>query len=888
MKSLTIIDTFGFFFRSFYALPPLKSKKGFPTGLLTGFVNFINNLIEQEKSDYIVFALDSEGPSFRSQIDPNYKAQRPTPPEELLQQLPIAISWIEKMGLKNLAKEGFEADDIIASLVKCAKDRNIKVRIVSHDKDLYQLIEDQKVVLYDPIKRVEIDEEGAKKKFGVPPKMIRDYLALVGDSADNIPGVKGIGPKTAVKLLQKYGSIENIYDHIDEIEPPRIRKLLMEGKEKAFLSKKLVTLRDDVFDSCSIEEFHLPSINPLVKIADDLIEYDITAILKKIKSNVMIEKEKNRVDFETITLQNSKSLMEAIESIPEYALVAFDTETDSLDTKKANLVGFSFAFDEEKAYYVPVAHNYLGVGDQVGLEDAIKAIEKLFAHRIVGHNLKFDLSLIYRYIDEEMQNFADTMILAWLVDPQGSVGLDSVVKRYLDYDLISYKETVKKGEDFSKVPIETASRYASEDAMATLLIYHKLRQKLEEQGAAHLLKEADEVEFPFVNTLIAMERAGIKIDIDFFQQLEEKTQKRLQELTQKIYELAGMSFNLNSTKQLASVLFEKLHLPPLKKTKSGYSTDEITLQALKEKHPIIEYILEYRELFKLKSTYIDPLIKHAKKNEEHRIFTSFVQTGTATGRLASKNPNLQNIPVKTELGRQIRYGFVAKEGHLLVGIDYSQIELRLLAHFSGDPALVEAFQQNRDIHLETAIRLFGKAEAKAKRNIAKSINFGLIYGMGSRKLAQTLGIGTKEAKEIIESYFAAFPTVKSYLASIEQFAKEKGYVQTLLGRRRYFDFAAANGAQMAAFLREATNTVFQGSAADLIKMSMNKIHRTIKDEHLPAAMLLQIHDELIFEIKEEYAKELAQEFKEIMQTIYPLRVPIECSVGIAHRWGDLK
>ena len=886
MKTLTVIDTFGFFFRSFYALPPLKSKEGFPTGLLTGFINFINSLISEHKSDYIVFALDSEGPSFRAEIDPNYKAQRPEPPEELKQQLPIAIEWIEKMGFATLARERMEADDIIASLVRCAKERGIKVVIVSHDKDLYQLIDDDHVVLYDPIKKEEINEEKALKKFGVPPKLVRDYLALVGDSADNIPGVRGIGPKTAVKLLEQFGSLEAIYENLDKIEPPRIRRLLEEGKEIAFLSKKLVQLDDHALESCDIESYHVPDINPIVKIADDLIKLDITAILRKIKAAPIIEKPKERIAFEAICLDTKEKLFSVIDSIPDGAIVAFDTETDDLDTKNAKIVGFSFCYDEAKAYYVPIGHNYLGVGDQVALADALEAVRRLFRFFIVGHNLKFDLGLLYRHGIERKRDFADTMLLAWLLDPESSVGLDSVAKRMLGHDMIAYKETVKKGEDFSNVAIDAACRYASEDAYITYLLYFKLLDA-HKAKSSHLIEEARKVEYPLVNTLIAMEFAGIKLDVEFFQKLAASTKERLEALTARIYELAGTEFNINSTKQLASVLFEQLGLPPVKKTKSGYSTNEATLQALRGKHPIIELILEYRELFKLKSTYIDPLLEHAKKDAHHRIYTHFVQTGTATGRLASKNPNLQNIPIKTEVGRRIRYGFIAEEGYKLVGIDYSQIELRLLAHFSKDPALLEAFRKGRDIHTETAIKLFGESEAAAKRHIAKSINFGLIYGMGSKKLAETLGISTKEAKAIIESYFRSFPTVKSYLESIQEFAKSHGYVETLLGRRRYFDFASATGARLAAFLREAVNTVFQGSAADLIKMAMNAIDKELQGEG-DARMLLQIHDELIFEVPQERAEEFAHRFKELMEGIYTLEVPLECSVAIADRWGDLK
>jgi len=887
MKTLTIIDTFGFFFRNYYALPPLKSKKGFPTGLLTGFINFIFNLSREDNSDFLLFALDSEGPSFREKIDKNYKAQRPETPTDLLVQLPVAIKWIEEMGFKQLRKDGYEADDIIASIVRCAKKKGIKVRIVSHDKDLYQLIDDGKVVIYDPIKKEEIDEEKAKKKFGVEPKYINDFLSLTGDTADNIPGVKGIGPKTAAKLINEFGTLEEIYKNIDKVKPDRVRKLLEDGKTKAFLSKKLVQLKDDLFEDCDLKEYRLPEINPIIKIADELIEYDITSVLNRLKAKPLIDKKEEQLQFEAILLDTPQKLQKVIKTIPKDAIVAFDTETDSLDTKEAKLVGFSFCFDKTKAYYVPIGHNYLGVEKQVPLNDGILAIKEILKRKFFGHNLKFDLSLLYKYGIDEAQPFADTMILAWLINPESSLGLESLAKRYFSHSMITFKETVKKGEDFSLVNIEKAAKYAAEDAYVTYLLYFELIKELKEQNASHLLEEAKEVEYPFINILIWMERTGIKIDIDFFENLLVKTDKRLDELTKKIYELAGIQFNINSTKQLGNILFEKLKLPPIKKTKTGYSTNEAVLNELKDKHKIIQEILEYRELFKLKSTYIEPLLKLGKKDKNNRIYTSFIQTGTATGRLSSKNPNLQNIPVKTEVGREIRYGFIADDEKLLIGIDYSQIELRLLAHFSKDPSLVKAFFKGSDIHLETAKKLFGE-DAENKRNIAKSINFGLIYGMGSRKLSQTLGISVKEAKEIIESYFASFPTVKSFLESIENFAKEHGYVETLLGRRRYFDFAYANPAQVAAYLRESTNTVFQGSAADLIKLAMNKIKKEICEKKYPANLILQIHDELIFEVGEKEAENLANIFKDRMENIYKLNVPLRCSVSIAKRWGELK
>ena len=894
MKTLTVIDTFGFFFRSFYALPPLKNSEGFPTGLLTGFANLILNLEKEYPTDYLLFALDAPGPSFRQKIDPNYKAQRPEAPPELKQQLPVAIKWIEKMGLSKLSLDNYEADDVIASMVKCAREQGIKVRIVSHDKDLYQLIDDRHVVLFDPIRKVEIDEEACLQKYGIHPKQFTDYQALIGDSSDNVPGVPGIGPKTAVKLLTQFHSLDGIYEHIDEVKPERIRNLLIKHKEDAYRSRELVTLRDDIFDNCDLTAFRMPPTDPLVKIRDELERYEMRNILRRLKreegSTQPSQKTPRRDTFEAVLIDDAEKLFAILEKIDEKTPVAIDTETDDLDIRRAALVGFSFCFEEGRAYYVPVGHNYLGVGRQLSMEDAKKAFEILLKKRFFGHNLKFDLGLLYRLFSfDEVEPFADTMLLAWLVDPEGAVGLDRLALRYFGHEMVAFKDTVKKGENFSGVPIEEATKYAAEDAWMSYRLYFKLTEMLRLQGAERLIDEAKEVEYPFINVLIAMERHGIAVDIGRFESLKSEIGGRLVALTREIYELAGREFNINSPKQLGEILFGVLGLPGGKKTKSGgYSTNEKVLDGLRGSHPIVEKLLAYRELHKLMSTYIEPLLKLAKEDPGHRVHTSFIQTGTATGRLSSKNPNLQNIPVKTEEGRRIREGFVAGEGYLLVGIDYSQIELRFLAHFSEDPVLTEAFRQNKDIHMETAIRLFGPEEAAKKRNIAKTVNFGLLYGMGSRKLAQTLGISTKEAKAIIENYFASFPTVKSFLESIEKKAKEQGFVETLLGRRRYFDFEHANAMQLAAYLREAGNTVFQGSTADLIKLAMLEIHRIIREESLDAAILLQIHDELIFEIAQKDAEPLSKRFSEVMENIVSLKIPLKTSINIGHRWSELK
>jgi DNA polymerase-1 len=886
VKTLTIIDTFGFFFRNYFALPYLKSKDGFPTGLLTGFINFISLINKEHGTDYLLFALDSKEKTIRSEIYPQYKANRPTPPEDLQKQLPVAIEWIKKMGFKSLEVPGYEADDIIADIASDAKKKGIKVQIVSSDKDLYQLIDDDKVLVYDPMKKVKINEEECIKKFGVKPSQIVDYLALVGDSSDNIPGVKGIGPKGARTLLREFGSLENIYKNLDKISNPRTKKLLESSKESAFLSYKLASLHYGIVKNINYNEFVFPSTNPILKIEDELKRYDMKTVLKRASKTYDKEEEKLKEvkkSFNPVLLDSREKLFNVIDKIPKDSVVAFDTETTSTSSRVAKIVGFSFCYDEKEAYYVPVNHYYLGVGDQVEFESAKEAVKKLFTFKIVGQNLKYDYNILLQNFDIRADvPEADTMIEAWLKDPSSSVGMDNLAKRYFDYDMVKFKDVVKKGDDFSSVDLNEAAVYAAEDAWMTLKLYRFFQKELEND----LQKEAKEVEYPFILTLLSMENKGIKVEREFLQKLLQKANQTIELLTRDIYKLAGSEFNINSTKQLGEILFEKLKLKKGKKTKTGYSTDEKVLLSLKDEHPIISKILEYRESFKLRSTYIEPLLKLAKMDKNSRIYTSFLQTGTATGRLSSKNPNLQNIPVRSELGREIREAFVAKEGYKLISLDYSQIELRLLAHFSKDAALVEAFREDKDIHLETAVKLFGKAEAHEKRNIAKSINFGLLYGMGSRKLANEIGVSQAQAKEYIKSYFESFPTVKTYLESIVEFSKEHGYVRTLLGRKRYFDYDKANAFLKASYERESVNTVFQGSAADLIKLAMNEMYNILKNSS--NAMLLQIHDELIFEVKIDEVKEFGKIAKNTMEQIYPLNVPLKCSVNTGDNWGELK
>ena len=527
------------------------------------------------------------------------------------------------------------------------------------------------------------------------------------------------------------------------------------------------------------------------------------------------------------------------------------------------------------------------MGDQLSIDEAKTAINALLKHKIVGQNLKYDLSVLRHALGIIYEDFhADTMVMAWMIDPERAVGLDKLAEFYFRHPMISYKDTVGKGKDFSTVDIDDATKYAAEDAFVTLKLYHKMLGILELQSP-ELVKEYFEVEVPFINTLIRMESLGITVDTEFFAKLRVTSSETIKEMEQKIYAASGTEFNINSTKQLGAVLFETLGLPPVKKTKTGYSTDDTTLTKLQDAHPVIPLIQEYRELFKLHSTYIEPLLNLGESEADHRVHTSFLQTGTATGRLSSKNPNLQNIPTRTEMGRNIRQGFIAAPGYRFVGLDYSQIELRLLAHFSEDPTLLAAFAEDKDIHLETARKIFGDDEAEAKRGIAKSVNFGLLYGMGSRKLAETVGISPTEAKTVIDNYFATFSSVRKYFETIKHGAKEQGYVETLLGRRRYFDYASANGMQLAMFEREAVNSKFQGSAADLVKLAMIEINKRFKERD-DVRMLLQIHDELVFEIKEGIVESVADEIQTIMEGIFTLKVPLKCSRAVARTWKELK
>ncbi|ECO3463196.1 DNA polymerase I [Campylobacter jejuni] len=879
MKTLTIVDTFGFFFRLYYALKCFKNSQGQASGMISGFANFIYSLKNEYKSDYIVFALDSKGKTFRSEIDPNYKQNRTPPPPELLEQIPICIKMIEKMGFISVSQEGYEADDIIASFVKTCENRDIFVRIITQDKDLYQLIKDGKTSIYSPISKNDYDEAACLEKYGVKPNQIRDFLALCGDSSDNIPGVKGIGAKGAKTLLDEFGSIEGIYENLTLVRNERSRNLLLEGKENAFLSKKLASLYDNLEVQNLIEKATYPDEEPLLKILEILEHYELNTLLKKLRQNPD-NKDKN-LGFKATLVQDENKLFEILNTLDKESIIAFDTETTGLDTKEAKIVGFSFCMNENEAFYVPLTHNYLGVGEQISLQSAKKAIEVIFNHFVIGHNLKYDFKIIQNNFDLNLpQKYADTMILAWLKNPSLRVNMDDLALRLFNYETLHFESLVKKGENFASVELEKACKYAAEDAYITLRFYLYFLKNLE----TPLLELAKNCEFDFIKIIMMMEENGIKLDTNALEILMKKFENEIKNLSEEIYTLCEDRFNLNSPKQMGDILFEKLKLPSGKKGKTGYSTDEKVLNILLDKHPVIAKILDYRELAKLYSTYCEPLLKLALKDKNSRIYSSFLQTGTATGRLSSKDPNLQNIPAHGQYAKDYKSCFVAKDGFSFISLDYSQIELRILAHFSEDEKLLNAFANDEDIHARTAIMIFGESNYET-RSVAKSINFGLIYGMGYKTLSQNLKIEANLAKSYIEKYFENFTSIKKYFEKVKNEAKQNGFIVTLSGRKRYFDFENAKPMQIAMYERESINSILQGSAADVIKLAMLEINKELNEDK---KLILQIHDELIFEVKDDLCENFVKKTRDIMENIVKLKVKLKTSSSIAKNWGDLK
>ncbi|MGT0058841.1 DNA polymerase I [Helicobacter pylori] len=883
--TLALIDTFAYLFRSYYMSAknkPLTNDKGFPTGLLTGLVGMVKKFYKDRKNmPFIVFALESQTKTKRAEKLGEYKQNRKDAPKEMLLQIPIALEWLQKMGFTCVEISGFEADDVIATLATLSP---YKTRIYSKDKDFNQLLSD-KIALFDG--KTEFLAKDCVEKYGILPSQFTDYQGIVGDSSDNYKGVKGIGSKNAKELLQRLGSLEKIYEDLDlakNLLSPKMYQALIQDKASAFLSKELATLERGCIQEFDFLSCAFPSENPLLKIKDELKEYGFISTLRDLENSpapLILDNaplldntpasdstpKKSRM----IVLENPESLSAFLEKLEKTNARIF---ARLVLNKEKKVLALAFLY-EDQGYFLPLEE---ALFSPFSLEFLQNAFSQMLQHaQIIGHDLKPLLSFLKAKYQVSLENIRiqDTQILAFLKNPE-KVGFDEVLKEYLKEDLIPHE----KIKDFKiKSKAEKLEQLDRE-----LHALKRLCEYFEKGGLEEgLLALAREVETPFMKVLMGMEFQGFKIDAPYFKRLEQEFKNELHVLECQILELIGVDFNLNSPKQLSEILYEKLELP---KNKS-HSTDEKSLLKILDKHPSIALILEYRELNKLFNTYTTPLLR--LKDKDDKIHTTFIQTGTATGRLSSHSPNLQNIPVRSPKGLLIRKGFIASsKEYCLLGVDYSQIELRLLAHFSQDKDLMDAFLKGRDIHLETSKALFGGDLAKEKRSIAKSINFGLVYGMGSKKLSETLNISLNEAKSYIEAYFKRFPSIKDYLNGMKEEILKTSKAFTLLGRYRVFDFTGANDYVKGNYLREGVNAIFQGSASDLLKLGMLKVSERFKNNP-SVRLLLQVHDELIFEIEEKNAPELQQEIQRILNDeVYPLRVPLETSAFIAKRWNELK
>ncbi|WQR80320.1 DNA polymerase I [Helicobacter pylori] len=887
--TLALIDTFAYLFRSYYMSAknkPLTNDKGFPTGLLTGLVGMVKKFYKDKKNmPFIVFALESQTKTKRAEKLGEYKQNRKDAPKEMLLQIPIALEWLQKMGFTCVEVNGFEADDVIATLATLSP---YKTRIYSKDKDFNQLLSD-KIALFDG--KTEFLAKDCVEKYGILPSQFTDYQGIVGDSSDNYKGVKGIGSKNAKELLQRLGSLEKIYENLDLVKnllSPKMYQALIQDKGSAFLSKELATLERGCIKEFDFLSCAFPSENPLLKIKDELKEYGFISTLRDLENSPTPLILDNAPALDNAPISDSmpasdnaptKSSMIVLESAEPLSAFLEKLKNPNARVfmrlvlnKEKKVLALAFLY-EDQGYFLPLEE---ALFSPFSLEFLQNAFSQVLQHAcIIGHDLKPLLSFLKAKYQVSLENIRiqDTQILAFLKNPE-KVGFDEVLKEYLKEDLIPHE----KIKDF-KIKAEKLELLSVELSTLKRLCEYFEKGGLEEG----LLTLARDIETPFVKVLMGMEFQGFKIDAPYFKRLEQEFKNELHVLERQILDLIGVDFNLNSPKQLGEVLYDKLGLP---KNKS-HSTDEKNLLKILDKHPSIALILEYRELNKLFNTYTTPLLR--LKDKDDKIHTTFIQTGTATGRLSSHSPNLQNIPVRSPKGLLIRKGFIASsKEYCLLGVDYSQIELRLLAHFSQDKDLMEAFLKGRDIHLETSKALFGGDLAKEKRSIAKSINFGLVYGMGSKKLSETLNISLNEAKSYIEAYFKRFPSIKDYLNRMKEEILKTSKAFTLLGRYRVFDFNGVNDYVKGNYLREGVNAIFQGSASDLLKLGMLKVSERFKNNP-SVRLLLQVHDELIFEVEEKNAPKLQQEIQRILNDeVYPLRVPLETSAFIAKRWNELK
>lgn len=889
-----IIDGSSYLYRAYHAMPPLSTSKGQPTGAIKGVTNMLMNLKKDSEGSPIVVVFDAKGKTFRNKIYSEYKANRPPMPDDLREQLEPLKNICKAIGFPLIEIAGVEADDVIATIVKLAKEKKFKAVVSSLDKDLMQLVEDPNTTIMNTMTHQIFDEKKVFEKFGVKPNQIRDMLALVGDSSDNIPGVPKVGQKTAAKWLNEFDNLEGIIANAESIKGV-VGENLRNSLAELDRNVDLVSLRDDVdieTDFKDLLEFNGDQ-EKLDKIFSDL-EFKKPAdnSSQKVDSKKDNLKEKKN-NYQTVLTK--KELNDWADKIDACKVFAIDTETDSLDTITANLVGISLSVNEGSGCYIPIGHNYENCPNQPSIklvQDSIgKAIEKN-KEKAVGQNLKFDIPILSRHGIHLDKFHADTMLMSYVLNSTATRhGMDKLASYYLDYETIKFSDvagTASKQISFSEVDIAVATNYAAEDADITLRLFNKLSSLL--KGKKGQIKLLQEIEYPLVHVLAAVEQNGAKIDKNKLAAHSQELSEKISELTSQAFAIAGEEFNLDSPKQLLEILYDKLQLPVLKKTPKGQpSTNEETLQRLSEEYDLPKIILQYRTLAKLKSTYTDSLIK-IENPKTKRIHTSYQQAITSTGRLSSTEPNLQNIPIKTAEGRRIREAFVPEKGNVLISADYSQIELRIMAHLSKDKNLTNAFNAGLDVHSATAAEVFGvslESVTEDQRRSAKAINFGLMYGMSAFGLTRQLDIPRAEAQKYLDTYFERYTGVKDYMANTKAQAKEDMYVETLMGRRLYLnEINAANGLRRQAAERAAINAPLQGSAADIIKKAMIDINGFLKKEIPETKMIMQVHDELIFETPEKSADDVLNLMKNMMEAAVKLDIPLIADAAIGKNWNE--
>ena len=888
-----IIDGSSYLYRAYHAMPPLSTSKGQPTGAIKGVTNMLMTLKKDSEGSPIIVVFDAKGKTFRSEIYKEYKANRPPMPDDLREQLEPLKEICKAIGFPLIEISGVEADDVIATLVNKAKEKNFKAVVSTLDKDLMQLVEDPNITIMNTMKHQIFTEAKVFEKFGVQPNQIRDMLALVGDSSDNIPGVPKVGQKTAAKWLNEYKNLDGIKDNAESIKGvvgENLRNSLADLERNV----ELVSLKDDV--ELGVDFDSLLKLNTDQERLDELFaELEFKALPKNTSKQHDAKetlKEKNK-NYETVL---SKSQLQAwAKNLDECKVYAIDTETDSLDTVTANLVGISLSVKEGAGCYIPIGHTYEGCSDQLSLDLVIEIIGNAIERnkeKAVGQNLKFDIPILCRHKIQLDKFHADTMLMSYVLNSTATRhGMDKLASYYLDYETIKYGDvagTASKQISFSEVEIDVATNYAAEDADITLRLYNKLEGLLKDKPTQKKLLE--DIEYPLVHVLSKVEQNGAKIDKEKLAAHSEELAKKISYLSTQAFKIAGEEFNLDSPKQLLEVLYEKLKLPVLKKTPKGQpSTNEETLQRLSEEYELPKIILQYRTLAKLKSTYTDSLIK-IENPATQRIHTSYQQAITSTGRLSSTEPNLQNIPIKTSEGRRIREAFVPEKGNILISADYSQIELRIMAHLSKDKNLTNAFNKGLDVHSSTAAEVFGvniENVTDEQRRSAKAINFGLMYGMSAFGLTRQLDIPRADAQRYLDTYFERYTGVKDYMANTKAQAKEDMFVETIMGRRLYLnEINAANGLRRQAAERAAINAPLQGSAADIIKKAMIDIN-TFLDKELPQTrMIMQVHDELIFETPKTDAEEILNLMKDMMEKAVRLDIPLIADAAIGQNWNE--